>query len=241
MSIAKPLLVALLFFPAAAATAAPAAPTLTGGRQIAPGADRACLRALDKRRILFVALGPVRGVRTPVVIAGPIRGVTLEPRAGRPPVMDCALAHALTDLTPLLRKLRVTALSYSGAYDYRTRARSSKLSEHARGLAIDVHGLETAAGTLEIARDYPRDAGRWRAAAPGPGALARCLGRPARAGGKLLRTLACRLKLDPRFRVVLTPDDNADHRDHLHIETSPREKAGPPVAYSRITRRFPDS
>jgi hypothetical protein len=202
------------------------------------GADRGCLRALERGRVPFVSLGEVRGVRTPVVIAGPIRGIRLLPRAGRPPLMDCELARALVTMGPTLRKLRVTGLSFSGAYDYRTRRDSSKLSAHAAGLAIDVHALQTTSGAIDVARDYARNQRRWRDLRPGPGALTRCVGGQSRRGGRLLRRLACSLKLDDGIRVILTPDDNADHRDHLHIETypahprpriaAPRPRRGPP-------------
>jgi hypothetical protein len=185
------------------------------------GADRGCLRALDRARVPYVSLGEVRGVRTPVVVAGPVRGIRLLPRAGRPPLMDCELARALAAMAPTLRKLRVTGLSFSGAYDYRTRRDSSKLSAHAYGLAIDVHALQTAAGAVDVARDYARNQRRWRELRPGPGALSRCVGGKSARGGRLLRRLACSLKLDDGIRVILTPDDNADHRDHLHIETYP--------------------
>jgi hypothetical protein len=181
--------------------------------------DRACLRTLERRRVLFVALGAggVKGVHTPVAVVGPVGGVNLLPRAGRPPIMDCALARALGEAGPIFRSLKITGLSFSEAYDYRTRARSRKLSAHAFGMAIDVHGLETGGGELEVERDYPHDGRRWREReAP----LAACVGRPAARGGKLLRTLACRLRAHRAFRLILGPDDNADHHDHLHLETS---------------------
>jgi hypothetical protein len=207
-------------------------PALRPRRAAGPVAssDGDCLRALERRRILFVPLGPVRGVRTPVVIVGPIRGVNLLPRAGRPAVMDCQLAQALTDAAPIFQQLHVTGLSFSGAYDYRKRRGSSDLSAHAHGLAIDVHVVETTAGTFEVERDYPRDARRWREGerGAGPWPLRDCLGEPASRGGRVLRTLACRLKSHPDFRVVLTPDDNADHHDHLHIETYPGPYVAPP-------------
>jgi hypothetical protein len=190
------------------------------------GADRACLRDLDERGIPHVSLGEVRGIRTPVVIAGPIQGVQLLPRSGRPPLMDCVLARTLDDVAPILRKLRVTALSFSGAYDYRTRADSTKLSAHAHGLAIDVHALMTASGPVDVARDYARNGRRWRDLPEGPSALRRCVGAPTRRAGRLLRNLACHLKLDDDIRVILTPDDNAAHRDHLHIESHPAPPAG---------------
>ena len=206
------------------------------GGAIPGSADRACLRTLEKRKLLFVPLSSVRGVRTPVVITGPIGGVNLLARAGRPPVMDCSLARALGEVAPVFRKLHVTALAFSGAYEYRARRGTQKLSEHAHGLAIDVHAIETTTGRFEVTSDYPRNSRRWESAEPGAGALDRCVGNPARNGARTLRSLACRLKLHPAFRVVLTPDDNADHHDHLHIETFPGDQRREPPSPRLLVR-----
>jgi hypothetical protein len=177
--------------------------------------DLACLQLLDHARVPYRLVAGVRGVQTPVEVVGAIGGVRLLPRAGRAPVMDCQLARALVELAPVFRRAGVTGLSFSGAYDYRTRRNSSKLSAHAHGLAIDVHLLQTRHGVLDVKRDFPRDKTRW---AGRPESVADCLGRPARKAGRTLRALACRLKLDPVMRYVLSPDNDADHHDHLHLE-----------------------
>lgn len=166
----------------------PPSPSLTSG-----AGDRACLRALAAAGVPFVARSGVRGIRTPVEIVGPIRGVRLVSRGKRPALMDCALARALTDAAPLLHRAGVTGLSFSAAYDYRPMRGSTKLSEHAHGLAIDVHAFETTSGRLEVQRDFSR------------------------AG--TLRTVARGLQSHPSFRLILTPDDNRDHHDHFHIES----------------------
>jgi hypothetical protein len=189
-----------------------------GARVPPPGAARACLQALGEAGVRFVPLGPLRGVRTPVEVVAPIGGVALVPRAGRPARMDCELARALAEAAPLLRRLRVDALSFSGAYDYRRRRRSRKLSEHAHGLAIDVHAVRTAAGWIDVERSFARDPGGWRWPSPGSGALAACVGAPAAAEGRLLRTVTCSLALHPAFHLVLTPDYDRDHHNHFHLE-----------------------
>ena len=123
-------------------------------------------------------------------------------------------------MAPSLRKQGVTALSFSGAYDYRRRRNSPKLSAHAHGLAIEVHAIETRRGLLDVKADYPRDPLRWRVPRH-PESLPACVGRPGGRPGRNLRTLACGLKVNPAFRYVLSPDDDADHHDHLHVETYP--------------------
>jgi hypothetical protein len=182
-----------------------------------PIGDRACLARLGG--VPFVPVGAVRGIETPVEITGPIGGVSLIPRGGRPPLMDCELASALAEAAPLMRGLGISGLSFSGTYEYRTVRGTDRLSGHAFGLAIDVHGLETRMGPLEVERDYPRDPARWRGT-PSE-AIAACIGGPASLQGQLLRTLACELRSDPAFHLVITPDDNYDHRNHLHLEAYP--------------------
>ena len=90
---------------------------------------------------------------------------------------------------------RATAITDFGSYNCRTIAGSDRPSEHATANAVDVSGVRLAGGaTVAIARDW-RD--------PGPrGVVAR-----------RLRDGACRL-----FAVTLSPDDNAAHHDHLHLD-----------------------
>jgi hypothetical protein len=182
--------------------------------------DAVCLRWLEEHHLAFEPV-ELDDVRTPIEVRGPLGGIQLVPRAGRPPRMDCSLAQALAEAGPIFDELGIRTLSFSGAYDRRMRRNSPRLSEHAHGLAIDVHVLGTAAGDLDIARDFEAGAGAWRHLTPGEGALEACIGTPRTEKGRALRTLVCRLKLHSAFRVIATPDDDADHRDHLHLETFP--------------------
>jgi hypothetical protein len=182
--------------------------------------DSVCLDWLQEHRLSYVP-APALGdeVRTPIEVRGPLGPVRLVPRAGRAPQMDCGLARALVEAGPIFEELGVHTLYFSGAYDHRMRRDRNQLSQHAHGLAIDVHVLGTSSGALDVARDFEAGVGRWRDLAPGEGALEACIGAPRTPAGRALRTLACRLKLHSAFRVIVTPDDDADHRDHLHLET----------------------
>jgi hypothetical protein len=89
-------------------------------------------------------------------------------------------------------------------------------------MAIDVHGfvLDTAGSgstVVEVLRDFEPRVGKW-AVLPD---AAECVGHPRTEIGRLLRTLACRLRASSVLREVITPDDNADHRDHFHLEAYP--------------------
>jgi hypothetical protein len=187
-------------------------------RGIPAGADHDCLAALHDLRVPFVPAGAVRGIATPVEVTGAIGGVQLISRGRRAPVMDCELARALAGAAPSMRQLGVSGLSFSATYDYRVVKGTSRLSGHARGLAIDVHALVTTLGTLDVERDYARDPGRWQATGRDPVA---CVGAPATPQGRLLRALACELRGQPAIGLLLGPDDNHDHRNHLHIEARP--------------------
>jgi hypothetical protein len=182
--------------------------------------DVLCLQALAEHGVAFSPV-EIEDVRTPIEVQGPLGAVQLVPRAGRPAQMDCSLAQALYEASPIFEELGIRTLSFSGAYDRRMRRHAPRLSQHAFGLAIDVHGLGTGAGNLEVARDFEAGAGSWRHLTPGPGALEACIGAPRTDKGRALRTLACRLKLHSAFRAIATPDDDSDHRDHLHLETFP--------------------
>jgi hypothetical protein len=161
------------------------------------------------------------GIRTPVEIIGPLGGVRLTPRLGLPALMDCELARALVEASPLLAEAGIDELSYSSAYSHRYRHDNHQLSNHARGLAIDVHTLRGPAGSFEVKRDFEAGAGHWKGLVPQAGDLAGCIGEPTTDAGLRLRTLVCRLKHHSAFRVIVTPDDNDDHRDHLHLEAFP--------------------
>ena len=211
--LAAPLALAL-----ACATGAPAPDPPATAERSEP--DALCLQWLQEHGVAFLPV-ELEEVRTPIEVRGPLGAVQLVPRAGRPAQMDCSLAQALVEASPIFEELGIRTLSFSGAYDRRMRRHAPRLSQHAYGLAIDVHGLETDTGHLEITRDFEAGAGAWRNLAAGPGALEACIGAPRQEKGRALRTLACRLKLHSAFRAIATPDDDSDHRDHLHLETFP--------------------
>jgi len=123
-------------------------------------------------------------------------GVTpLSPAA---PVMPwpLALAYAAWD-RQTLRPAGVARVDHYGTYACRNvygRAQGRR-SEHATANALDVAGVRLKDGRrLTVARDF-RDAGE------------------AEALLRALRDGAC-----PMFRAILSPDYNAAHADHLHLD-----------------------
>jgi hypothetical protein len=187
----------------------------------AAGPSKTCLAGLRERKVDFVEVA-TKGVRTPIRLVGstlgPLRLVNRERRAGGVvPVMDCELARAILETAPIFQMAGVRDLIYSGIYQYRTRRGSTRLSEHAHGLAIDVHAFATADGqVIDVERDFEPGVGEWPTQDH-----AACIGSPERQTGRLLRTLACSLRVSSAFREIITADDNADHKNHFHIESFP--------------------
>ena len=100
---------------------------------------------------------------------------------------------------------RVAVIDHAGSYSCRRLYGRSEgaFSEHATADAVDIIGFRLADGTqVSVARD-------WRSSGPRAAFL-----RDVRDG-------ACRL-----FATVLSPDYNAAHADHLHLDQSERGKIG---------------
>jgi hypothetical protein len=130
----------------------------------------------------------------------------------RPAALSCELAVAFANfeyefIQPLADRYlgqTVTRVYHAGTYACREiRGRGKGLSEHAKGRAIDVVGFDLSDGTVvNVERD-------WRG--PGP-------------KSEFLRTLAKRAC--DRFDVVLTPESNREHHDHLHFDLSGKKFCG---------------
>ncbi|HVY32509.1 MAG TPA: extensin family protein [Polyangiaceae bacterium] len=188
--------------------AAPGVPTYADGRprplapeliaEEFPGGDQ-CLSQLHAMGVPFNVVSDKRGVETPIALEGPIGGVRYWTVGAGPMVSDCRLALALAKVAPELRGLGITAMRFSGAYSYRM-AKVGRLSLHAYGLAIDVHEITAYGQSFVVAHDFAR------------GLPNGCVD-----SAPVLNRLACRLSQLRLFQELLTPDSNADHRDHLHI------------------------
>jgi hypothetical protein len=219
------LLAAVCVFALAVSPARAAAATPDAGAP--PAADDAvtpnktCLATLRERGVDF-AEAPTKGVRTPIRLAGanlgPLRLVILERKPGGVmPVMDCELGRALLDAAAVFTNAGIRDLFFSGMYEYRPRRHSKKLSEHAHGLAIDVHQFGTADGRVfDVQRDFEQGVGEWSARDQ-----VACVGSPERPEARVLRELACALRVSSAFREIITADDNADHDNHFHLESFP--------------------
>ena len=175
---------------------------------------KACLMLLDAADVTYRPLADTRhgqcGLDDGIAWeAGGLRTIRYQP--AQPP-LACPLAAALVlwereVVQPAATRMlgaRVVSIEHFGSYSCRRiygRA-TGDWSEHARARAIDVGGFVLADGQrITVARDWAD-----------PGGKGRFL-HAVRDGG-------CRL-----FATVLSPDYNAAHRDHFHLDEAKRGMA----------------
>ena len=167
-----------------------------------------CLAFLRRESVAFLPAADADDggfcVVRDAVLMGP-QGARLSPAA---PLMACPLAAAFAVwsrqvVQPAAGELLgqpVAEIDHFGSYSCRRiygQAEGTP-SEHARADAVDVAGFRLANGAKVSVLDDWRD----------PGPKGRFLHR--------IRDEGCRL-----YRVALSPDYNAAHRNHLHFDMSP--------------------
>lgn len=175
-------------------------------------AAAACLGNLDRRHILYER---VKDWKTPEG-CGIEQAVRVEHSAidwNRNTLMSCPLSAVVWDfetqvVQPAAQRnfgQTVRKMSNAGSYSCRGEVggRPERLSQHSFGRAIDITGFELADGTnVSVQRDW------WNKGAK----------------GEFLHQVAqgaCTL-----FSVVLTPNHNAEHHDHLHLDIGPYKLCG---------------
>jgi hypothetical protein len=181
----------------------------------------ACEAALRSRNIDFVRAEDTRGVRAPVRLVGPLHGVAIHsslPPAARShshaDLFDCRLVLSLDDFAATIAERGIVEVRTLSAY--RTRAESGCTrkydgEQHCAALAVDVGSFKERDGTvLDVERDFHGHIGALtcrNGAHPTPetGAATELWEIACGAAGK-------------NFLVVLTPNWNSDHRNHMHLE-----------------------
>ena len=194
---------------------ADAALALIGGMLLLSGcggaperAAQTCYDMLQSERIVFT---PATLPDTGCSVETPVRVSKADIDWSPPATMACGFASRLREFIhetaePLARADlgdNIRAMRNMGAFSCRRIASRDRMSEHASGLAIDIAGFELGSGGyVSVEHDWH-----------GGNAKARFLHDFARA--------ACK-----RFSVVLTPDYNRDHRNHIHIDAGPQRLCG---------------
>ncbi len=167
----------------------------------------ACLADLNTHAVAYRPIPMSEPPDARCHISTPVRVSQVEVPLNHPVAMSCLLADRLDAFERgAVQKLAmadlghyVVRIDHLGAYSCRANtSRHDQLSEHAYGLAIDISGFRLSDGTsVNIEHDWAR-----------PGPRSAFLHHLARA--------ACGY-----FSVVLTPDSNADHFNHFHLDLGP--------------------
>ena len=181
---------------------------------LSPAACRAQLKLLELP--LARDRRPTPGVATGVRFAGPVSGVTfIAPGRSSPfGVMDCRLALTLSELAPVLAKHGVTSVHLDNVYrrDARLPRHRRHRSQHAYGLAADMTAFTLDDGSmLQIERD-------WHGRIGDPVCGSRALVADPTEASIALRNLVCDLARRGFFHTMLTPNYDAAHADHLHVD-----------------------
>jgi hypothetical protein len=184
---------------------------------IAPPVDTGCHAMLDALGLDW-ELGPAtHGVADPVYVQPLIHGVTYRYETSTTAermLMDCRLGPRLAMLSDLLATYGVVELEHIGIYNYRCIGGGNPDTDgctpsmHAQALAIDLHAFITGDGTrYDVETDFvitrTHDS---------------CPIASSSEADRILKEIACRLVAERIFQIVLTPNYNADHRNHFHCD-----------------------
>ncbi len=176
--------------------------------EAAPSATMAQMVCRDPRlagdpRPDIIDVGDIAcGIDDPVRVTS-VAGIRLSP----PALLGCPTARRLADWLTGVAQARARAhlqagiaeVRVMGSYACRTQNNAGRWrSEHARGRAVDIGGFTLTNGAeVTVARDWGET--------------------PAGAFLRAIWQKGC-----GPFSTVLGPDTDRHHRDHLHLDTSPR-------------------
>ncbi len=182
-------------------------------------AAASCHEWLDLYNLSY-ELGPTRqGVSDPVTVTTPINGIVHRYSANDTPrdtfFMDCSLALSLARAASHLRRRDIIELVDMGVYNYRCIGGGTPpdcpngISQHAYAKGIDIAGFTTSDGEYySVNDDWVID----------PDSEPTCAA-PTEAGkDEFLHELICDIKADGIWNIVLTPNFNAAHRNHFHVD-----------------------
>ena len=167
--------------------------------------DRQCLAELDRLDVQYQA-EPLRASAGPAcLVENPVRVTAATIPWNQPAMASCRFVltfdkferEAVRPLAMRYFGQDIRTVIHLGAYSCRT-TRSGRESEHARGAALDLAGVELADGRKILVKTD------WNSA-----------GKP-RDFLHAVATRACTY-----FNEVLSPDSDRDHFDHIHLDLGP--------------------
>jgi hypothetical protein len=187
-----------------------------------------CVAELKNRGIPFVEVPEARGVLAPVRLTGPIQGIEVHsvlPAKQRATaaieLLDCRLVLALDDFAGILKRYDVVEIVHMSVWRPPPAKRwpEGKLgTRHPGALAIDAGRFVRKDGSvLDVEKDFHGRIGT-KTCGPNTGPS------PATPEALALRGIVCDAADAHLFNVELTPDYNWPHRNHFHLEVTPRVK-----------------
>lgn len=147
-------------------------------------------------------------IQDPVVLHPPIHGVDLAYYNGSPTpniTAACEMALALVDTVDDLAARGVRQVLHYGTYNCRVISGTSRLSRHAYGDAIDLYGFVFADGRRYTVEGDFEDGDD----------------TPETPGGQFLYQAVHRWHDAEFWSIILTPNYNAAHDDHFHVDLTP--------------------
>jgi D-alanyl-D-alanine dipeptidase len=197
--------------------------------------DRQCNNILKKAGVqTHPPKFPTPFVKTPLLLDSPIEGVVINskwPDKNKRRVMDCRLIVSLIQLARRARAKGVVKIEYYSTWRPMTpaqnckkgprgrncrrafeRAQSGHLpSQHSRATAIDIRWFTFEDGsTVDVETDYEKHFHH-----------SPCDDHPRTEKGQFLQDFVCNLHRDQVFNVMLTPNADRDHYNHLHFDITP--------------------
>jgi hypothetical protein len=195
----------------------PAAVETTRAFEYAAMSPELCLLELEERGVAYEEVEGFPRVAAPVRLLGPLHGVAFVQSYFPPPedetpgtVLDCALALALDDLAAVAARLDIVEIRYLSMYRPGPAAHGAR---HPSGRAIDIAEVVVADGAAYTVAGH--FLGRVGSETCGPGAAAPRHDHP---GAWLWRDLMCEVDGLRSFNLILSPNHDWGHRDHLHLE-----------------------
>ena len=190
----------------------PVAVETTRAYQYAQMSDGFCLAELRERKVPFERVDALGGIALPIRLTGKLRGVAFKQQQALPlgSVLDCRLALALDDFAAMLAGQDVVEVGFISLY---RPGRKQPGVRHPAGRAIDVTSVKLKnKRTFTVHNHFLGKVGHQtcgRGAAPP---------RIDHRGARKWRSIVCQLDAMRSFNLILTPNYDRGHRDHLHLE-----------------------
>lgn len=149
-------------------------------------------------------------VEDPVRLYSPVNGIDyryIESANPAPILVSCELARALDKFGDLLQLKDAVEVAHIGTYNCRVISGTETLSEHAFGSAIDLGGFTLADDTYMTVIDDWEDG----------------VADPVTFEGQWLKDLTDARYEMGIFNIILTPEYNAAHDNHFHVDMTPGE------------------